>query len=60
MNFRREPDDLETRIDQQCVLLREDRSPDENRATWLELTRLHAMRSPRRIQEMEAEAGLAR
>lgn len=53
-----ESDDLEARIAQQAALLREDRSPDENRVTWLELTRLHAMRSPRRIQEMEIEAGL--
>lgn len=52
------PEDLESRIDHQASLLREDRSPDENRATWLELTRLHALRSPRRIQEMESEAGL--
>lgn len=54
------PDDLEARIDTQVSLLREDRSPDENRATWLELTRLHSLRSPRRIAEMEREVGLAR
>ena len=50
--------DLEARIEHQVSLLREDRSPDENRATWLELTRLHALRSPRRIADMEQEAGL--
>lgn len=49
---------LEDRINLQARLLREDRSPDENRATWLELTRLHAMRTPQRIAEMEGEAGL--
>lgn len=54
----REPENLEAQIDRQASLLREDRSPDENRATWLELTKLHAMRSPGRIQEMEREAGL--
>lgn len=52
------PDELEQRIDDQASLLREDRSPAENRATWLELTRLHALRSPRRIADMEREAGL--
>ncbi len=51
-------DELERRIDQQRKLLREDRSPDENRATWLELTRLHALRSPERIERMESERGL--
>jgi hypothetical protein len=47
--------DLEDRINLQARLLREDRSPEENRATWLELTRLHAMRSPARVAEMEAK-----
>jgi len=50
--------ELEGRIDHQADLLREDRSPDENRATWLELTRLHALRSPKRIEQMERERGL--
>lgn len=50
--------ELEARIDHQAALLREDRSPDENRATWLELTRLHALRSKKRIEQMEREAGL--
>lgn len=50
--------ELERRIDYQASLLREDRSPDENRATWLELTRLHAMRSPERIEQMERARGL--
>lgn len=47
--------ELERRIDEQAALLREDRSPDENRATWLELTRLHALRSQERIEQMERE-----
>lgn len=50
--------DLERRIDEQAALLREDRSPDENRATWLELTKLHAQRSAERVEAMEREAGL--
>jgi hypothetical protein len=51
-------DDLERRIGHQAALLREDRSPDENRATWLELTRLHAMRSQERVEQMERERKL--
>jgi hypothetical protein len=51
-------EEIERRIDQQKELLREDRSPDENRATWLELTRLHAMRSRERVEQMERERGL--
>jgi hypothetical protein len=50
--------ELERQIDEQAALLREDRSPDENRATWLELTRLHAMRSPARVEQMEREIGI--
>ena len=54
-----DPDlELERRIDEQAALLREDRSPDENRATWLELTRLHALRSPERVEQMEREIGI--
>ena len=51
-------DELEQRIDQQRDLLRADRSLDENRATWLELTRLHALRSRERVEQMERERGL--
>lgn len=51
-------EELERRIGHQAKLLREDRSPDENRATWLELTRLHALRSRERIEQMERERGL--
>jgi hypothetical protein len=50
--------ELEQRIELQAALLREDRSPDENRATWLELTRLHAMRSPEQVEQMERDQGL--
>jgi hypothetical protein len=52
--------DLEARIDIQAMLLHTAPTPDERRVAWGELTRLHAMRSPRRIAEMESEAGLAR
>ena len=51
-------EELERRIELQMDLLREDRSPDENRATWLELTRLHALRSHERVEQMERERGL--
>jgi len=50
--------ELEARIAHQAALLREDRSPDENRATWLELTRLHALRSREKVEQMEREQGL--
>jgi hypothetical protein len=50
--------DLEEQIRQQADLLRPDRSSDENRATWLELTRLHALRSKERIEQMEREIGI--
>lgn len=53
-------DDLEARIDQQALLLHTAPTPDERRAAWFELTRLHALRSPQRIAEMEGEAGLSR
>lgn len=53
-------DDLESRIDLQALLLHTAPTPDERRAAWDELTRLHAMRSPQRIAEMEGEAGLRR
>lgn len=51
-------DDLEARIDQQALWLHTAPTPDERRAAWFELTRLHALRSPRRIQEMEEAAGI--
>lgn len=51
-------EELERRIELQMDLLRDDRSPDENRATWLELTRLHALRSRERVEQMERERGL--
>ena len=59
MIARLQVDSLENRIAYQASLLREDRSPDENRAAWLELTRLHALRSPGRVRQMEEAAGIA-
>jgi hypothetical protein len=50
--------DLESRIDVQALLLHTAPTPDERRAAWCELTRLHAMRTPERIDEMESAAGL--
>lgn len=52
------PDELENRIDYQAMLLHTAETPDERRAAWSELTRLHAMRSPARIEQMESTAGL--
>lgn len=52
------PDELENRIDYQAMLLHTAATQDERRAAWGELTRLHAMRSPARIEQMESEAGL--
>lgn len=57
-NINSPDDELEARIDHQASLLRQDRSPDENYATWLELTRLHQMRSPEKIRELEEARGL--
>lgn len=51
-------DDLESRIDLQALLLHTAPTPDERRAAWDELTRLHAMRSPEKIQRMEEQRGL--
>lgn len=50
--------ELERQINHQAELLRQDRSPDENRATWLELTRLHALRSREQVEQMERARGL--
>ena len=51
--------DLESRIDHQVLLLRTGNTPAERRSAWSELQRLHALRSPERIREMEEERGLA-
>lgn len=53
-----EVDDLEARIDLQALLLHTAATPDERRVAWEVLKHLHSQRSPRRIAEMEAEAGL--
>lgn len=49
---------LEERIDHQALLLHTAPTPEERRAAWEELKRLHAMRTPRRVRQMEDEAGL--
>jgi hypothetical protein len=51
-------DDLERRIDHQALLLHTAPTPAERRAAWAELRRLHAMRSPERIDAMERERAL--
>jgi len=51
-------DALEQRIDHQVLILHTATTPAERRAAWAELTRLHALRSPERISQMERERGL--
>ena len=50
--------DLEQRIDYQALLLHTAATPDERRSAWDELKRLHALRTPERIEEMERERGI--
>lgn len=51
--------ELERRIDRQAALLIDDGiTPGERLAAWLELVRLHGMRSPSRVAQMEREVGL--
>lgn len=49
---------LEQRIDYQALLLHTAETPEQRRAAWAELTRLHAMRSPEQVEQMERERGL--
>lgn len=50
--------DLEQRIDYQALLLHTAATPDERRSAWEELKRLHALRTPERVAEMERERGI--
>lgn len=50
--------DLEEQIDQAAFDMNHAPSPDEQRAAWERLKKLHAMRSPERIEQMERERGL--
>jgi hypothetical protein len=52
--------ELEYRINHQILLLRTALTPAERRAAWDELKRLHGLRTPDRVREMEEDAGLAR
>jgi len=51
-------DELENRIDHQAMLLHAAATPDERRTAWSELTRLHGLRSAKRVEQLEAAAGL--
>lgn len=51
--------ELERRIDLQALLLHTVKTPAERATAWSELKRLHTLRSPQRIAQMEREAGLA-
>lgn len=50
---------LESQIDWQVHVLATATTPEERKAAWSQLKRLHAMRTPERVAEMEREAGLA-
>lgn len=60
MNAETVPSDeeLERMIDREAFLLHTAKTPEERCAAWIQLTKLHAMRSPVRIEQMEREAGL--
>jgi hypothetical protein len=50
--------ELERAIDFQAGLLATALTPAEQTSAWDELKRLHAMRSPERVEQMERERGL--
>lgn len=50
--------DLERQIDHQALLLHSGKTRGERQAAWGELRRLHALRSPGRVAEMELDQGL--
>lgn len=50
--------ELECRIDHQAWLVANVSTESEKTSAWHELKRLHAMRSPERVAQMEREAGL--
>jgi len=58
VNAVRDDNSLERSIGHQAMLLHTAQTPNERRAAWNELTRLHAMRSPQRIAEMEEATAL--
>lgn len=58
MNASHLDDDLERRIDHQAWLMVNVSTEAEQKAAEAELRRLHAMRSPERVADMERAAGL--
>jgi hypothetical protein len=52
--------DLEFRIDAAALRLHTAPTPDERKTAWAELRRLHALRTPERVAQMEIQRGLAR
>jgi hypothetical protein len=50
--------ELERQIDHQAWLISNVSTEDEKTSAWHELKRLHSMRSPERVAQMEREAGL--
>jgi hypothetical protein len=52
-------DELERLIEHQALLLHTVETPAERKSAWLELQRLHGLRSPQRVAEMESDRGLS-
>lgn len=50
--------ELEQRIDHQAWLIANVSTEAEKTSAWHELKRLHAMRSPERVEQMEREMNL--
>ena len=52
--------DLESQIDWNAHQLHTAATPEERATAWERLKRLHAMRSPERVESMEREQGISR
>jgi hypothetical protein len=51
--------ELEERLKYQEWLMVNALTEDEKTTAWIEMKRLHGMRSPERVEQMERDAGLA-
>jgi hypothetical protein len=50
--------DLESQIDWQARRLHTAKTPEERREAWARLLKLHALRTPERVEQMERQRGL--
>jgi hypothetical protein len=50
--------DLESQIDWQAHQLHTAKTPDERRVAWDRLKRLHSLRTPEHVEQMELARGL--